>query len=217
MGLKFQPKPRMVLICDFRGFEPPEMVKRRPVVVVASNPDRDQMVTVVPLSKSPLSVIAPGTTDSQRLWFHSQVARPSGQSATFSGVFAPHSRWRAEVTPAGRGTPTTSDPRTPAERHRAMTWAQRLKRVFGIEIETCEQCGARPRAGSGFTDQSAEPVRPGITGPGVGGCAEQGPRCTNPALTGRFAGPWVGAAGRSPARRPWRPGSRAGRLRGWGV
>jgi len=22
-----------------------------------------------------------------------------------------------------------------------MTWAQRLKRVFGIEIETCEQCG----------------------------------------------------------------------------
>jgi rRNA maturation endonuclease Nob1 len=24
---------------------------------------------------------------------------------------------------------------------RAMTWAQRLKRVFGIAIETCEQCG----------------------------------------------------------------------------
>jgi hypothetical protein len=22
-----------------------------------------------------------------------------------------------------------------------MTWAQRLKRVFGIEIESCEQCG----------------------------------------------------------------------------
>jgi uncharacterized protein YifN (PemK superfamily) len=53
MGLKFQPKPGMVLICDFRGFEEPEMVKRRPVVVVASNPDTDQLVTVVPLSKSP--------------------------------------------------------------------------------------------------------------------------------------------------------------------
>jgi len=33
------------------------------------------------------------------------------------------------------------DLRTPAERHRAMSWAQRLKRVLGIEIETCEVCG----------------------------------------------------------------------------
>jgi len=28
-------------------------------------------------------------------------------------------------------------------RQRAMTWAQRLKRVFGIEIETCEPYGGR--------------------------------------------------------------------------
>lgn len=34
---------------------------------------------------------------------------------------APHSRWRAEVTPAGRGKPRSPDRRTPAERHRAMT------------------------------------------------------------------------------------------------
>jgi hypothetical protein len=26
-------------------------------------------------------------------------------------------------------------------RHVAMTWAQRLKRVFAIEIERCEHCG----------------------------------------------------------------------------
>ncbi|MFT5211747.1 MAG: hypothetical protein ACI9CE_003488 [Flavobacterium sp.] len=26
-------------------------------------------------------------------------------------------------------------------KHQSMTWAQRLKRVFGIEIETCEQRG----------------------------------------------------------------------------
>ncbi len=31
--------------------------------------------------------------------------------------------------------------RTPAERHAAMTWAQRLKRVFNIDIETCQACG----------------------------------------------------------------------------
>ncbi len=50
MALKFQPKPRMVLICDFRGFETPEMVKRRPVVVLASNAANDRLVTIVPLS-----------------------------------------------------------------------------------------------------------------------------------------------------------------------
>jgi len=27
------------------------------------------------------------------------------------------------------------------ERRAAMTWAQRLKRVFNIDIETCEACG----------------------------------------------------------------------------
>jgi hypothetical protein len=31
--------------------------------------------------------------------------------------------------------------RTPAERRPSMTWAQRLKRVFGIDIETCPACG----------------------------------------------------------------------------
>ena len=28
-------------------------------------------------------------------------------------------------------------------RHVAMTWARRLKRVFGIEIEQCARCGGR--------------------------------------------------------------------------
>ena len=30
-------------------------------------------------------------------------------------------------------------------RQKAMTWAQRLKRVFAIDIETCRQCGGRLR------------------------------------------------------------------------
>ena len=30
--------------------------------------------------------------------------------------------------------------KTPNERHVAMTWMQRLKRVFNIDIETCERC-----------------------------------------------------------------------------
>ena len=31
----------------------------------------------------------------------------------------------------------------PAPKHVAMTWARRLKRVFGIEIEQCVRCGGR--------------------------------------------------------------------------
>ena len=67
----------------------------------------------------------------------------------FHGVFAPHSKLRAAVTPAlggagskGQGADQETDkPITP--RHVAMTWAQRLKRVFGIEINTCARCGGK--------------------------------------------------------------------------
>jgi hypothetical protein len=66
----------------------------------------------------------------------------------FHGVFAPHSKLRRAVTPAHRGVgskplcPAPSEPVKPARpRHVAMSWAQRLKRVFGIEIEGCARCG----------------------------------------------------------------------------
>ena len=60
-------------------------------------------------------------------------------------MFAPHSKHRALITPAGRGkggkTTNEAPDRTPAERHVAMSWAQRLKRVFNIDITTCQACG----------------------------------------------------------------------------
>jgi hypothetical protein len=64
------------------------------------------------------------------------------------GVFAPHSRLRAAVTPAGRGAragvlPTPARGSPPAPRHVAMSWARRLKRVFGVEIERCARCDGR--------------------------------------------------------------------------
>lgn len=42
----------MVLICDFNtGFKAPEMIKRRPVVVISPRPRRtNQLCTIVPLS-----------------------------------------------------------------------------------------------------------------------------------------------------------------------
>jgi uncharacterized protein YifN (PemK superfamily) len=55
MAIKFHPKRGTVLICDFTtGFKPPEMVKRRPVVVISSRPNRKtQLCIVVPLSTTP--------------------------------------------------------------------------------------------------------------------------------------------------------------------
>ena len=50
MPLTFQPKPRSVVYCDFRGFIEPEIIKRRPVIVVAVHKRNSKLVTVVPLS-----------------------------------------------------------------------------------------------------------------------------------------------------------------------
>lgn len=50
MALAFQPKVGSVLMCDFVGFIEPEMVKKRPVVVIARNRKNKQLVTIVPLS-----------------------------------------------------------------------------------------------------------------------------------------------------------------------
>lgn len=39
-----------MLICDFRGYEIPEMIKVRPVVVIRKHKTNSLLVTVVPLS-----------------------------------------------------------------------------------------------------------------------------------------------------------------------
>jgi len=54
MGLSFHPHPGHILICDFSGFKAPEIVKRRPVIVVSSKlPYRAGLATVVPISLTP--------------------------------------------------------------------------------------------------------------------------------------------------------------------
>jgi hypothetical protein len=74
------------------------------------------------------------------------VPRPRAHLTRYHGVFAPASRDRARIMPgtrtaasAARGEVSVSD------RQRAMSWAQRLKRVFAIDIETCRQCGGKLR------------------------------------------------------------------------
>lgn len=50
MAMLYQPRPGNVVICDYQGFVVPEMVKVRPVVVLARNRRNRRLVTVVPLS-----------------------------------------------------------------------------------------------------------------------------------------------------------------------
>ena len=72
------------------------------------------------------------------------VPRPRVNLTRYHGVLAPNHRWRAEVTPSGRGRRkgkgTAQPERSAIERHAAMSWAQRLKRVFGIDVESCVRC-----------------------------------------------------------------------------
>jgi hypothetical protein len=60
-------------------------------------------------------------------------------------VFAPNHRLRARIVPAQRGLGAADaagyGKGSAVPKHAALTWAQRLKRVFGIESESCEHCG----------------------------------------------------------------------------
>jgi hypothetical protein len=72
------------------------------------------------------------------------VPPPRIQVTRYHGIFAPHHALRAAITPAGRGRGARyTDAERPVPKRVAMTWAQRLKRVFAIEIETCRRCGGK--------------------------------------------------------------------------
>lgn len=61
MPIHFHPKVGSILICDFTtGFKPPEIVKKRPVVVISKASQR--LVTVVPISTTEPNPI--------RAWHH---------------------------------------------------------------------------------------------------------------------------------------------------
>jgi hypothetical protein len=66
------------------------------------------------------------------------VPKPRVNLTRFHGVFAPNSKHRALITPSKRGKGSNAkvsdsdEPAAAGERRAAMTWAQRLKRVFNM-------------------------------------------------------------------------------------
>jgi hypothetical protein len=115
------------------------------------------------------------------------VPKPWVSLTRFHGVFAPNSKYRGRVTPGKRGgggrqsATGDEDEPTPVERRAAMRWAERLERVFGIDIESCsdvtlgpsvrdQQAGAHesgarvrsgpPTASTGRQGSLADPYQP---------------------------------------------------------
>ncbi len=75
------------------------------------------------------------------------VPKPRVNLTRFHGVLAPNSKHRIDVTPAkrGKGSSKKQDTSnkgkmTPVGKYKEMTWAQRLKRVFNIDITVCNRC-----------------------------------------------------------------------------
>ena len=70
------------------------------------------------------------------------VPRPRTHLIRYHGVFAPNARHRALLVAKARvRTPSASDePKAHASRA-AMTWRQRLRRVYDIDVSVCPNCG----------------------------------------------------------------------------
>ena len=60
MAIQIHPESGTIVICDFKGFVPPEMVKRRPAIVISPRlRNRSSLCTIVPLSTTPPTHIMP--------------------------------------------------------------------------------------------------------------------------------------------------------------
>lgn len=60
MALKYHPETGTIVICDYTGFTPPEMTKRRLAVIVSPQfKRRNNLCTVVPFSTTPPKPIMP--------------------------------------------------------------------------------------------------------------------------------------------------------------
>ena len=86
------------------------------------------------------------------------VPKPRVNLTRFHGVFSSNSKLRKQVVPQ---PPAEREQR---QKHKAysMTWAQRLKRVFAIEIEKCEKCGGPVRIIAAIEDPDLTSMLGGV-------------------------------------------------------
>jgi hypothetical protein len=85
------------------------------------------------------------------------VPKPRAHLTRYHGVFAPASPDRAQVVPKTRAVANKDNgcgEPSATERQQALTWAQRLERVFAIDIEVCRRCGGRLRVIASLEDSA---------------------------------------------------------------
>ena len=77
------------------------------------------------------------------------VPKPRVHLTRFHGVFAPNSRYRAQVTSETKTksnqTTAIDLPKDREAQRSKMSWAMRLKRVFNIDITVCRHCQGKVR------------------------------------------------------------------------
>ena len=76
----------------------------------------------------------------------SLVPRPRVHLTRFHGVFAPHFKYRSLIIPKPTSKKSSSAEKAEKKETKnsySMSWAKRLKRVFGIDIQICSRCGGK--------------------------------------------------------------------------
>jgi hypothetical protein len=121
------------------------------------------------------------------------MERGKGAGQNQGAIFTRHDTGERQwMTSAKRGRghrATRGDPEepTPAERCATMTWAQRLKRVFGIDIETCPACGGALRIIACIDEPEAiEKILTDLAAKGAAVEASRVPPCRAPRQRGLF-------------------------------
>jgi len=83
------------------------------------------------------------------------VPRPWVNLTRFHGVFAPNSKYRKAVTGYDKSSvDESSDKTTNSDQRYRMSWAERLKRVFNIDITICQHCQGNVRIIACIKDKS---------------------------------------------------------------
>jgi hypothetical protein len=84
------------------------------------------------------------------------VPRPRTHLVRFHGLFAPNARHRRLVVPAPAPAPASDGAEPdPVPTRARMSWAQRLRRVFDIDVSRCSRCGAALRVLAVITEPRA--------------------------------------------------------------
>ena len=106
------------------------------------------------------------------------VPRPRTHLVRYHGLFAPNAKHRDYIVARAPPTAQPGDDILEAKPTTAMSWMQRLRRVFAIDISTCARCGGKVRVIAAITQPALITRilehRAAVDAPGAGARAPPG-------------------------------------------